>query len=210
MSPTEDITKYKQLASDQSIETAKKALESHGFDVKVVDSLEAAKTEVLNMIPKGSEVFTATSTTNDQAGISTVLNDSGDYKSTRKEFMALWGQEDKAIEMRRIGSASDYVVGSVHAVTEDGQAIIASASGSQLPNYVFGANHVIWVVSTKKIVPDLNAGIKRIEDYVLGLEDKRALEAYGTHSSLNKMLIYRKETNPHRITIIFVKADAGF
>jgi hypothetical protein len=210
MSPTDNTNKYAQLASDESIMTAKSALESHGFDVKIVDSLEAAKTEVLNMIPKGSEVFTATSTTIDQTGLTPILNDSGDYKSTRKEFMALWGQADKALEMKRIGSASDYVVGSVHATTEDGQAIIASASGSQLPNYVFGANHVIWVVSTKKIVPDLNDGLKRIEDYVLGLEDKRALEAYGNHSSLNKILIYRKETVANRITIIFVKEDAGF
>lgn len=210
MSPTDNSTNYTKLASDESIKTAQSALESHGFDVKVVENLEAAKTEVLNMIPKDSEVFTATSTTIDQIGLTPILNDSGDYKSTRKEFMALWGQEDKAIEMRRIGSASDYVVGSVHAITEDGQAIIASASGSQIPNYVFGANHVIWVVSTKKITKDLNEGIKRIEDYVLGLEDKRALAAYGNHSSLNKMLIYRKETIPHRITIIFVKKDAGF
>jgi len=210
MSPTDQTNKYTQLASDQSIATTKTALESHGFDVKVVDSLEAAKTEVLNMIPKGSEVFTATSTTVDQAGLTPILNDSGDYKSTRKEFMALYGQADKAIEMKRIGSASDYAIGSVHAVTEDGQAIIASASGSQLPHYVYGANHVIWVVSTKKIVPDLDEGLKRIEDYVLGLEDKRALEAYGSHSSLNKILIYKKETIAHRITIIFVKEDAGF
>jgi L-lactate utilization protein LutC len=210
MSPTDNTNKYAQLASDESIQTAKSALEANGFDVKVVENLEAAKTEVLNMIPKKAEVFTATSTTVNQTGLTTILDDSGDYKSTRKDFMALWGQEDKALQMKQIGSASDYVVGSVHAVTEDGQAIIASASGSQLPNYVFGANHVIWVVSTKKIVPDLNTGIKRIEDYVLALEDKRALEAYGNHSSLNKILIYRKETIPNRVTVIFVKEDAGF
>ncbi|HEY5267862.1 MAG TPA: hypothetical protein VII94_01865, partial [Candidatus Saccharimonadales bacterium] len=87
---------------------------------------------------------------------------------------------------------------------------IASASGSQIPNYVFGANHVIWIVSTKKIVADLNTGLKRIEDYVLDLEDKRAQIAYGSHTSLNKILIYRKETTPDRITIILVKEDAGY
>ena len=111
--------------------------------------------------------------------------------------------------MKRLGSASDYAIGSVHAVTEDGQVLIASASGSQMPNYVFGANHVIWVVSTKKIVTNLNDGLKRIEDYVLGLEDKRTLVAYGSHSSLNKILIYRKETDK-RVTIILVIEDAGF
>jgi len=209
MSSNDDTNKYAQLASEESLNNAKSALESNGFQVKVVDSLEAAKDEVLSIIPKGAEVFSVTSVTADQAGISKIINESGEYESTRDKFMALWGQEDKALEMKRIGSASDYVVGSVHAITEDGQALIASASGSQLPNYVFGANHVIWIVSTKKIVKDLNDGLKRIEDYVLNLEDERALVAYGSHSSLNKILIYRKETQK-RVTVIFVKEDAGF
>jgi hypothetical protein len=210
MSPNDQANKYAHLASEQSIKTAKEALEKNGFQVKVVENLAAAKDEVIGMIPKGSDVFTVASVTTDQAGLLPILNDSGDYKSTRKEFMALWGNEDKKLEMKRIGSASDYVVGSVHAVTEDGQALIASASGSQIPNYVFGANHVIWIVSTKKIVKDLSEGLKRIEDYVYFLEDKRAQEAYGSHSSLNKILIYKKETTPDRITVIFVKEDAGF
>jgi len=210
MTPTDQTNKYAQLASEQSIKTTQEALEKNGFQVKVVENLAAAKDEVLSIIPKGSEVFTVASVTTDQAGLLPILNDSGDYISNRKEFMALWGKEDKKLEMRRIGSVSDYVVGSVHAITEDGQALIASASGSQIPNYVFGANHVIWIVSTKKIVKDLNDGLKRIEEYSYPLEDKRAQQAYGSHSSLNKILIYKKETTPDRVTVIFIKEDVGF
>ena len=203
------VNNYTNLASNESINTTKSALETNGFKVKVVETLEDAKAEVLNTIPKGSEVFTVSSVTIDQSGLSKIINESGDYKSTREEFSKLWGQEDKALEMKRIGSASDYVLGSVHAITEDGQALIASASGSQIPNYVFGANHVIWVVSTKKIVKDLNDGLKRIENHVVALEDKRALEAYNSHTSLNKILFYKKETG-NRVTVILVKEDAGF
>jgi L-lactate utilization protein LutC len=201
--------KYTQLASEESLKIAQDALVANGFEVKIVDNLEAAKDEVLNIIPKGSEVMTVSSVTVNQTGLTEILNTSGDYKSTRDEFYGLAGQEDKIIEMKRIGSASDYVVGSVHAITEDGQALIASASGSQIPNYAFGANHVIWVVSTKKIVKDIPAGLKRIEEYVVGLEDKRALEAYNAHTSLNRILIYKKETGK-RVTVILVKEDAGY
>jgi hypothetical protein len=35
-------------------------------------------------------------------------------------------------EMRQLAASPDFVVGSVHAVTEDGSLLIASASGSQL------------------------------------------------------------------------------
>jgi acyl-CoA hydrolase len=134
---------------------------------------------------------------------------SAKYTSVRDKFMALYGQPDKAVEMKRIGSGADYAVGSVHAVTEDGQVIVASATGSQLPNYAYGASNVIWVVGSQKIVKDLNDGLDRIENYTFHLEDERAMRAYGINSSINKLLIYRKEP-AGRITIILVKEPVGF
>jgi len=119
------------------------------------------------------------------------------------------GDPEKAVEMRRVGSGSDWTVGSVHAVTEDGQVVVASATGSQLPNYVYGASNVIWVVGSQKIVPNLSDAFDRIETHTFKLEDARAQEAYGAHSSLNKLLVYRKETQG-RVTIILVKQAVGF
>lgn len=200
---------YSQIASDESLEKTKKSLEENGFLVEVAETLEDARTKVIDMIPKGSEVFTATSVTATQAGLDKELNESKDYISVRNKFMPLWGKEDKAVEMRRIGSASDCTVGSVHAVTEDGKVVIASATGSQLPNYVYGASHVIWLVGTQNIVENLDDAFDRIENYVYDLEDARALKAYGNHSSINKMLIYRKEPQK-RITIVFIKQPVGF
>ena len=202
------ISRFAQVASDLEVETARQALEANGFKVRVVESLEAARQEVLGLIPKGSEVFTATSVTLDKAGLTDELN-SNKYSSVRDKFMPLYGDSSKAVEMRRIGSGSDYAVGSVHAVTEDGQVVVASASGSQIPNYVYGASHVIWVVGSQKVAVDLNQALERIEDYTFGLEDKRAMAAYGVHSSLNKLLIYRKEP-AGRVTIILVKESVGF
>jgi hypothetical protein len=176
--------------------------------VEIVDSLEQAKQEVEKLIPQKAEVFTATSVTLDKAGLTDELN-SDKYTSVRGKFMALYGQPDKAVEMRRIGSGADYAVGSAHAVTQGGQVIVASASGSQLPNYAYGASNVIWVVGSQKIVKDLAEGIERIEDYTFHLEDERALQAYGANSSINKLLIYRKEPN-ERATIILVKEPVGF
>jgi hypothetical protein len=201
-------TKFGFEASDSDIDTAKEALESKGFTVIVTENLDEAKGEVQDLIPEGSEVFTATSLTLDKAGLSEELN-SDKYVSVRNKFMALYGQQDKVLEMRRIGAAADYAVGSVHAITEDGQVMIASASGSQLPNYAYGASHVIWVAGSQKIVKDLNEGFDRIENYTFHLEDERAQKAYGVHSSLNEILIVRKDPN-HRATIILVKEPVGF
>ncbi len=201
-------TRFAIPADQTRIEKAAKALREHGFKVKIVENLEQAKHEVESLIPPKAEVFTATSVTLDKAGLTDELN-SDKYTSVRDKFMPLYGQPDKAVEMRRIGSGADYAVGSVHAVTEDGQVIIASASGSQLPNYAYGASNVIWVVGSQKIVKDLNEGLDRIENYTFHLEDERAQQAYGFGSSINRLLIYRKET-ADRVTIILVKEPVGF
>ncbi len=114
--------------------------------------------------------------------------------------------------MQKLGAAPEYVIGSVHTVTEDGHVlIIASASGSQLPAYVYAAEHVIWVVGTQKIVKNIEEGMKRIYKYVLPLESARAHKAYGVPgSSVNKLLIVNKEPVPNRITIILVQQPLGF
>jgi len=201
-------SKFAQIASEAEIAKTKAALEANGFKVKVVENLAAARAEVESIIPAKAEVFTATSVTLDKAGLTEALN-SDKYVSVRDKFMPLYGDASKAVEMRRIGSGADYAVGSVHAVTEDGQVVVASATGSQFSNYAYGASNVIWVVGAQKIVADLTEALDRIENYTFHLEDARALEVYGVHSSLNKILIYRKETTD-RVTIILVKESVGF
>lgn len=200
---------YSLPADVTAIERSVKALEANGFTVEVVDDLNVAKERVESLIPHNSEVFTATSVTLDEAGLTTDLNESGKWVSVRAKFMPLYGQANKAVEMRRIGSGSDYTVGSVHAITETGKVLVASASGSQLPNYVYGATNVIWVVGAQKIVADVDEAMERLETYTLPLEDKRALAAYGSHSVISKTLIYHQD--PHnRVRIIIVKESIGY
>lgn len=199
---------YSNAAAEEQVQKTKASLEANGFEVLVVDNLDELKETVIRLIPKGAEVFTATSRTLDESGLTDELN-SKRYKSVRDMFMAFYGQEDKQNQMKRIGSASDYAVGSIHAITEDGQVLIASASGSQLPNYVYGAQHFIWAVGSQKLVKDLNQGLERIEKYTFPLEDERAQQAYGAHSSINKILIYRKEPQG-RGTVIIIRQSVGF
>jgi hypothetical protein len=195
-------------ANNEQIEHTKAALESNGFKVKIVNNLKQLHDEVIQTIPEKTEVFTATSVTLDKSKLTEELN-SDKYISVRNKFMPLFGQKDKELEMKRIGSASDYAIGSVHAITEDGQVVIASASGSQIPNYVYGAKNFIWVVGSQKLVKDLDEAIERIENYAFHLEDERAQKAYGARSSLNKILIYRKEPTA-RGTVIIIREPVGF
>lgn len=201
-------TVYDQLADESVIATTVEALTKNGFDVHVFDTKEEAKKAVIAMVPKGSEVFTGTSVTLDETGIGEVLN-GPDYVSLRNQMMALWGQEDKKKDMKRMVAAPDIMLNSVHAITRDGKLMIASATGSQLPNDAFGADRVIFVVGAQKIVKDIAGGIKRIEEYSVPLEDVRAQAAYGVHTNFRKLLILNNEV-PGRISVVLIKENLGY
>ena len=154
-----------------------------------------------------------TSITLDEIGVSKEINESGNYDSVRNKLNKL-DRNTQHREMQQLGAAPEWAIGSVHAVTEDGKILIASNTGSQLPGYAYGSSHVIWVVSTQKIVNNLDEGMERIYDYVLPLETLRARKAYGLpdtfNSNVSKLLLITKEVSPNRITLIFVKEKLGF
>lgn len=197
------------LADAATIEKTQKSLEANGIKVIVVDSGQEAKEKTLSLIENGATVMTATSTTAQQIGLDSAIDESARFVSLRKKITSL-PQSEQRTQMRRINSAPDYVVGSVHAVTEDGKVVIASNSGSQLAPYSFSAAHVIWIVGTQKIVQNLDQAMKRIEEHTFKLEDERLMNAYGMHSNIRKILIINSEVMPDRITLIFVKEKLGF
>ena len=191
--------RFTTLPDESVIASAVTALEEHGFSVEVVDNLDAARQAVLARIPPGSSVMSNTSVTLDQAGIR-AINDGERYDSARNRMFAL-DFATQAQEMKAIGGQPDYALGSVHAVTRDGTLVIASASGSQLASYAWGAANVIFVVGAQKLVPTLEAAHERIYQHSLVLEDARAIAAYGQHSSVGKILEIHQEL-PGRIHIV--------
>jgi acyl-CoA hydrolase len=208
MSMTTTPDRFTTMPDEQALASTVTALEEHGFSVEIVDDLDAARTAVLARVPEGSSVMTNTSVTLDQAGIPDAINDSGRYDSARAKMATL----DFAIqlqEMKAIGGQPDYALGSVHAVTRDGTLVIASASGSQLASYAWGAANVIFVVGAQKLVPTLQAAHERIFQHSLVLEDARAIAAYGQHSQVGKILEIHSEL-PGRIHIVIIRQVAGF
>jgi hypothetical protein len=204
---------YTQLSSKQTVKKVIKNLNANGMSAELVETGKDAKEKVLAMIPEGSEVMTMTSVTLTETGIEEALNNEGKHDSVKQKH-AKMDREKEHKEMKKLGGVPDWTVGSVHAVTEDGTVIIASNTGSQLPAYAYGSSKVIWVVSTKKIVKDIDEGIKRIKEYILPLESKRARKAYNLpdtwNSNISKLLIVHKEVTPDRIHIIFVNEELGF
>ncbi|OGS32611.1 MAG: hypothetical protein A2474_00315 [Elusimicrobia bacterium RIFOXYC2_FULL_34_12] len=201
--------RFGNLASDIIVEKTVSALKSNGINVYVVNNGEEAKKKVLEIIPKDSEVMNMTSTTLLTINLEQEINELGKFNSIRNKLNSM-NQKTQGQDMKRLGAAPEWVIGSVHAVTQDGHLFIASQTGSQLPAYAYGAKNVIWVIGTQKIVENFDKAFKRLYEYCFPLEDQRALKVYGTHSGVNKILIVNKEVASERITVIFVKENIGF
>jgi L-lactate utilization protein LutC len=204
-----EINKFAQLASDTQIERTIKALEANNIHTIVAENGADAKRKLFELIPENAEVFVSSSTTLNILGITEEIDKSNRYNSVRAK-LALMDRKTQNREMQKMGATPEYMLGSVHAVTENGHVIIASKTGSQLAGYVAAAAHVIWVVGTQKIVPNIEVGLKRLEEYTLPLESDRAYKAYGITSAINKLLIVNKEFMPGRTTMILVKENLGF
>jgi hypothetical protein len=200
---------FKQLASPARIERAAAALEAHGIHVKVAKNGAEAQKMVLDLLPEGAEVYAGQSVTLTQLGLVDEIDNSGRFNAVRPQVMAL-DRKTQGDQMRALRTRPAYMVGSVHAVTEDGRVLIASNSGSQIAAYAAGAGKVIWVVGAQKFVKDLDEGLRRIDEYSLPLEDVRLRAQYGIPSFVSKVLIVNREFRPNRITMIIVKEAVGF
>jgi len=200
-------TSFDRLASEDSVRTTIESLEARGFVVARARDGADARRIVLEMIPEGSEVSHGVSLTLQDTGIAEALHGPYDHLGARLRHMDRATQGD---EIRRLMTTPSVMLGSVHAVTEDGTLLAGSSSGTQLAAYAAGAGRVILVVGTQKIVADVNEGLRRIEEHSLPLEDARAREAYGMPGMLNKILIIRGELLAGRVTVVLVDEVLGF
>jgi acyl-CoA hydrolase len=209
MATSTSNSEFTQLAPDEQISKTVQALEGHGIRAVVFESGDEARNYVLDLIPSGSEVYTSPSQTLELIGLTQYIEHPTRFQSVRARLLSLDRVTDRS-EMRKLGASPDVLVGSVHAITEQGEIIVASATGSQLGPAASGAEMVIWVAGTQKLVHTLEDGFRRIREHSLPLETERTQRVYGQASAINKLLIVNGEAYPGRITIVLVKQHLGF
>lgn len=195
-----------------SVGSAAEALASRGFEAIVVADKAAALEEIKTIIPKGASVMNGASITLREIGYM-------DHLATAKHgwndlHANILAEKDpsKIASHRQKALFADYYLGSVHALTLEGEMLIASNSGSQLPHLAFTSPNCILVVGEQKIVKDLAAAWKRLNEEVIPLEDKRALGDYGAHTMDTKTLIMHRmnPTSGRSVKVILVQDKLGF
>ena len=190
------------------VEQVAAALRAHKIEAIVVDSGEEARRVVLGMIPEGAEVHSGKSKTLEDIGLYADIVESGRYDALRPRYFAM-DRKTQGREIRKLIAAPDFMLGSVAAVTEAGVLVSASATGSQLGPYVSGAGRVILVVGSQKIVPDLEAALRRMDEVVTPWEKARVRERLGLDTGLEKVLVVYGEWNAGRTTVVLVREPVG-
>jgi LUD domain len=199
---------YAAPASEAELEALAARLRERNFEVLIVDDADAAREAVLERIPEGASVHSGKSKTLEDAGIFGALMEGESYDFIRKRT-AKMDRATQRDEMRKLGAAPDVMLGSAHAVTEAGQIVITSASGSQIGPIASGAGRLILVIGAQKIVPDLDAAFRRIRDYVFPYEDARLRETMGLGTKITRTLILESDFMPGRTTIVLVRRPLG-
>ena len=202
---------YETIPSEEIIKKTTEMLKEHNIFVTIVESGTEALAEIKKLIPKGATVMNGSSTTLNQIGFVEYLKDGAHGWNNVHAAILEEKDEKKQGKLRKESILADYFLGSVHAITQKGQMVTASCSGSQLSSYAFSSDNIILVASANKIVLTLEDALKRISDYVFPLEDKRMKSVGASGSCIGKILIVEREVMPTRkINLILVKEKLGF
>jgi hypothetical protein len=109
----EIVRRFGIVADDTRVTRTATALEANGISVLRAANAAEAKEVVLGLIPAGSEVHHGASMSLDVAGISDEIDTSGRYESLRPRIFSM-DRQTRADEIRRLSSAPDLMLGSVH------------------------------------------------------------------------------------------------
>ena len=203
---------WDKIADIKTVKKTIAALDKKGIETSVVNNEKDALAKITEIIPKGVSVMNGASVTLEQIGFVDYLKSGKHGWNSLHEKILAEKDPVKQSLLRKQSALSDYYLGSVHALIENGEFIIASNTGSQLPHIVFTSPNLIFIVGAQKIVPTLSDAFKRLEEYVVPLEDNHMKEKYGVGTTLNKIVIFKGE-NPmlgRKIRMIIVNKKLGF
>ena len=192
-----------------SIERTIEALAARNVEAFLVDSREGALDKLKELVPEGSEVFVNTSETLTTIGYTEYMHGNDRYVNLHDQMMAL---PDPAVqrEFRRKTTTAEYFVGSVQAIAETGEIIVASGSGSQIGAYSYGARRLILVAGTQKICPTLAEAEARTRGYTLERHDRWLEDMGRVATPIGKYMIMEHEPVAGRISLVLIPESLGW
>jgi len=193
-------------------------LRDHGFEViQVKNATEALETAKKFFTDNVRSVGMGGSTTVQEIGLLSWLREQTGFQLFDQYEEEISMEEN--VERRRKGLLADIYVTSSNAVTRSGYLVNVDGSGNRVAAQAYGPKKVLLIVGRNKIVPDVEAGFRRIEEVVAPKNvervNKKAFslkkeQKYTVQNIQSVFVVIKKTDNRNRITLILVDEPLGF
>lgn len=141
------------------IKNTMQALKKNNMEVKYFENTEPLVDSLLDEIGRDSVVGIGGSMTIQGIGIAEKLIERGN----RVEWHWLEKTAEGKYEARKKQMQSDVYLTSTNALTEAGQLINVDGTGNRVASMIYGPKKVIVICGVNKIVPNLEAAMKRVK-----------------------------------------------
>lgn len=211
----------------ETIQNVMTNLRKNRIAVEYVPCKEDVLPLVKALIPAGSTVATGGSKSLAETGVSDWLK-SGEVTNLDRMDPALTPEQRQQVTLD--GGRADVYLCSSNAITENGELYNVDGNCNRISAIAFGPKQVIMVVGFNKIVPDLDAAIRRVKTVAAPLNTQRlncdtychktgvcmGLEGGMTDGCASpariccNYLVSGQQRVPERIRVILVGESLGF
>jgi L-lactate utilization protein LutB len=212
------LVETREWYKDKLAQKVIKSLERNNITGFYVKTKEEALQKVISLIPEGSKVGSGGSLSLEEIGVKNVLR-AGNYHLIERSTQSLVGDEAEAT--RRESQLADVFLTSTNALTMDGKLVNVDGFGNRVAAISYGPKKVIVVAGINKIVPDVDAAMRRIKDYVAPIHARRrdrpvpcaqtgvCVDCHAPERSCNVVSIIENQRDRSRMTVIIVGEELG-
>ncbi len=192
-------------------------LRAHGFNVIVVKNAREALETAKPFFNGVRSVGLGGSVTVQQIGLLDWLRQPHAFRLFDQYEEGISMEEN--VERRRKGLTADIFVSSSNAVTRSGYLVNVDGAGNRVAAQAYGPKKVLLIVGKNKIVDDVEAGFRRIEEVVAPKNvervNKKAFslkkeQRYTVQNIQSVFVVIKKTDDKNRITLILVDEPLGF
>lgn len=210
----EQLKKLMDMRVDDTI----KALNKHHFPTFVVENVQELQSLVSSMIQDTEQVSVGGSVTLDETGILDML------RKRNINFMEhdTTLSKDIQAQRQRMAFSSDTYLCSVNAVTEQGELYNVDGNGNRVAAITFGPKQVLLIVSTNKIVRDMDEAVRRVQEIAAPANCLRlqkatpcakvghCMECQSNDRICATHVVMNWQKIENRIKVIFIKEPFGY
>ncbi|MFH1382213.1 MAG: lactate utilization protein [Chloroflexota bacterium] len=197
-----------------------KSLEKNNMTACYVKTREAALKKALSLIPKGCKVAHGGSLTLEEMGLlDTLRKRKKEYRFIDRRVPNL--TDDDVERLRNESLLADVFLSSTNALTMDGKLVNIDGQGNRVAALLYGPKKVIIIAGINKIVPDQEAAMYRIQNYVTPVHGKRrdhtfpctkvgyCVDCHTTQRACKLVTIIEQQRQKDRITVIICGEELG-